>query len=354
MKSYFAHYRPYRSGADVESTVLIFDKNLNIGFKDEQGHNQMVNWLIKDVSAYFDFPLQQSRIKHPEGGELFIEGKEAAAFIDGLKAAQSKPWCRKSSGNELLRNSFLVVLILGVLFALYLLIVPWLSQQLASKVSVKTERQLGDGLYDALRFSEREDAAQSALLNEFFNAMEIQTPYDIRITVIKDDITNAFALPGGRIVVYSAMLKEIRSYPELAALLSHEFTHVNNKHATRSIFRQLGSRIFLSLLFGKIGSVTGVVINQADNLRHLKYSRKLEKEADTEGLAILLKRQIDPKGFEQLFNHIKSALPVNEVPEFLASHPDVNKRIRYINERAEGAVVAENEELKTIFEKIKF
>jgi Zn-dependent protease with chaperone function len=35
---------------------------------------------------------------------------------------------------------------------------------------------------------------------------------------------------------YSALLKELKTYPELAALLSHEFTHVNNKHSTRSIF----------------------------------------------------------------------------------------------------------------------
>jgi Zn-dependent protease with chaperone function len=353
MKSYFAHYRAYRSGADVESTVLIFDKNLNIGFKDEHGHNQMISWLIKDVSAYVDFSLRQSRLKHTNGSELFIEGTDAAGFIDQLKEEQKKPWYRKSNGNEILRNSLLMVFILGALFAIYLLIVPWLSQQLASKVSIRTERQLGDGVHDALRLSEQEDTAQSKILNEFFAAMDVQTAYQVRISVIREEITNAFALPGGRIVVYTGLLKEIKTYPELAALLGHEFTHINNRHATKSIFRQLGSKIFLNLLFGKIGAVTSIVINHADNLRNLKYSRKLEKEADTEGVELLMKRKIDPQGFEDLFNHLKASGPVNSLPEFLGSHPDVNKRIRYIKEKAEGAVVAEDAELKAIFEKLK-
>ncbi len=113
----------------------------------------------------------------------------------------------------------------------------------------------------------------------------------IRITVVNDNTVNAFALPGGRIVVYSALLKEIGSYPELAALLSHEFTHVNNRHSTKSIFRNLGSKVFLGLLFGKFGSVTAVLVDHADNLKSLKYSRKLEKEADIEGLAIIGKER---------------------------------------------------------------
>ena len=123
--------------------------------------------------------------------------------------------------------------ILAVLFIIYLLIVPWLSSRLASKVSVKTERQLGDAVYDAMNLQDREDTAASYVLNEFFAEMDIATPYEIRISVVKDEVMNAFALPGGRIVVYSALLKQIRSYPVLAALLSHEFVHVNNKHSTR-------------------------------------------------------------------------------------------------------------------------
>jgi predicted Zn-dependent protease len=170
--------------------------------------------------------------------------------------------------------------------------------------------------------------------------------------VVNDNVVNAFALPGGRIVVYSALLKQVKSYPELAALLSHEFTHINNKHSTKSIFRRLGSKIFLGLLFGKFGSVTSVLVDHADNLKSLKYSRKLEKEADTEGLAILKQRKIDPQGFVSLFNHLKESAPSNSIPEFLGSHPDIEKRIKHINESSANVQVQENRQLKTIFEKL--
>lgn len=355
MKSYFASYHTSPGAAPIESTVLVFDKNLNVGFRNPDGSNAMINWLLKDVEVSFDFSSQHTRLRHTHhsGGELFINGNDAANFVKDMQAEQQKAWHKKSSGKEWIRNSLLFLGILGILVLLYLLIVPWLSQKLASKVSIKTEKQLGDAVYDALGLAGQEDTAKTFVLNEFFKAMEVSTAYDIKITVVNDNVVNAFALPGGRIVVYSALLKEINSYPELAALLSHEFTHINNKHSTKRIFRQLGSKVFLGLLFGRFGTVTSVVVNHADNLKSLKYSRSLEKEADMDGLAILTTRGIDPRGFVDLFRHLKEAAPTNAMPEFLGSHPDVDKRIRYIRDASQGSTVKEDVQLKAIFEKLK-
>ncbi len=352
MKSYFATYRISASAANIESTVLVFTTSLNIGFRDETGKNEMVNWMLKDVKASFEVPLQQSRIRHLSGSELLIDGNDAAGYINLQQSEQKKPWYNKSSGSEWIRNSVLLVLILAALFGVYLLIVPWLSQQFASKVSIKTERQLGDAVYNALGLDSQVDSTKTRIVKEFFDTMDIPTPYEIRISVVKDDVTNAFALPGGRIVVYTALLNKIETYPELAALLSHEFTHVNNRHSTKSIFRRLGSKVFIGLLFGKFGTVTSVLVNQADNIRSLKYSRRLEKEADLNGLSILMKRSIDPDGFDQLFDHLAENLPQDKMPEILASHPDVKKRMKYIDDAAKDAIVAVDEQLKIIFDKL--
>jgi beta-barrel assembly-enhancing protease len=354
MKSYFATYHPGPGAEPVEATVLVFDKNLSIGFRNPDGSNGMHNWLLRDVEVAFEFSRQSTKINYlKSSGQLLIEGNDAANFIKEMQAEQSKAWHKKSSGKEWIRNSVLFLGIIGLLVLLYLLIVPWLSEKLASKVSVKTEQQLGDAAYDAMGFTDMEDKEASLLLNDFFSAMDVPSAYDIRITVVKDNVVNAFALPGGRIVVYSALLKQMESYPELAALLSHEFTHVNNKHSTKSIFRRLGSKVFIGLLFGRFGTVTSVLINHADDLKSLKYSRRLEKEADMDGLQLLTQRKIDPEGFTALFTHLKEAAPTNSLPEFLGSHPDVDKRIAYIKESSKGAVVAENEQLKAIFDKLK-
>lgn len=355
MKSYFGNYFTSSGSMPFESTILVFDKNLSIGYKRADGSNAMESWLLKDVETSFDLGRQLSRIRNNKlpGAELQIEGNDAANFIHSVQAEQQKPWHKKSSGREWIRNGALLVGILGLLFLLYLLIVPWLSEKLAGKISTQTEKQLGDAAYDAMGLGGNEDTAASYIVNEFFGAMEVPTAYSIRITVVNDNVVNAFALPGGRIVIYSALLKQINSYPELAALLSHEFTHVNNKHSTKSIFRRLGSKVFLGLLFGRFGTVTSVLVDHADNLKSLKYSRRLEKEADMDGLNILAQRNIDPQGFVDLFGNLKQASPGSELPEFLGSHPDIDKRIGYIKEASKNITVKENEQLKAIFEKLK-
>lgn len=353
MKSYFGFYSSSATGP-VECTVLVFDKKLSIGYKGTDGSNVMVNWLLKDVDTNFDFGRQTSQLRNMQlPGELLIEGNDATSFVKSQQFEMQKPWHKKSGGKEWIRNSLLFLAIAGLLVLLYLLIVPRLSQKLASKVSVKTEQTIGNAVYNALGLQELEDTAATLVVNDFFEKMDVSTVYDIKISVVNDNVVNAFALPGGRIVVYKALLNEISSWPELAALLSHEFTHINRKHSTKSILRRLGSKVFLGLLFGRFGTVTNILVNNADNLKNLKYSRKLEKEADMEGLAILTERKIDPNGFIDLFEHLEQKAGGTALPEFLLSHPDIEKRINNIKEASKDAVIAENAVLKAIFEKLK-
>lgn len=354
MKSYFGSYFISPGAEPVESSVLVFDKKMSIGFRNPDGSNGIVHWPLTEVVVSYELSTQRTQVRHTGlGAELYMEGKEAAAFIKEMQDDLQRPWHKKNNSKDWGRNLLLLSGFLGGLVLLYFLIVPWLAEKMASTVSVKTERQLGDAVYDAMGLSAAEDTAASFLLNEFFATMEVPSAYSVRITVVNDNVVNAFAVPGGRIVVYSALLKQIQSYPELAALLSHEFTHVNSKHSTKSIFRRLGSKVFIGLLFGSFGSVTSVLIDHADDLKSLTYSRKLEKEADIKGLEILLQRKIDPKGFEDLFHHLKEASPASALPEFLASHPDVEKRISYIKESSKNATTVVDQRLQSIFEKIK-
>jgi Zn-dependent protease with chaperone function len=355
MKSWFGSWYASSHADPVEATVLANDKNITIGFRQDDGSVHTTRWDINDLQVSFDSSLQSTRVSHVKesSAKLMVAGKDALQFIQEAQAEQSKPWHKKYSTRQWGRNLLILLGISGALVTAFLLIVPWLSERLASTISIKTEEQLGDAVYDALALSAGEDKEASLVLNDFFDAMDVPTAYNVRITVVKNDIVNAFALPGGNIVVYTGLLKELKTYPELAALLSHEFTHVNNRHSTRSIFRRLGSRVFISLLLGNFGSVTSVLIDQADQFKSLNYSRKLEKEADMEGLALLKERSIDPEGFTALFKHLKAAAPVSSLPEFLGSHPDIDTRIAYIREASVHTQVEENAQLKSIFEKIK-
>lgn len=355
MKTWFGSYFISLQAEPVEATVLVYDKAIAIGFRLADGTNSTTTWNIDDIAVSFDNSLQATKLSDvaKPGAKLIIDGKEAKEFIEQLQEEYRKPWHQKEKTRDRAKGLIVFLGVIAVLISVYILAVPWLSEKLASTVSVKTEEQFGNAVYDALDLSSQEDKAATMVVNDFFDAMKVTTGYNVRITVVNSDIVNAFALPGGHIVIYTGLLKEIKTYPELVALLSHEFTHVNNKHSTKSIFRQLGSRIFLSLLFGEFGSVTSVMIDQADQFRSLKYSRKLEKEADMEGLAILKQRKIDPEGFVLLFKHLKNAVPASAMPEFLGSHPDIDNRVAYIREASKNAVVEDNAQLNAIFEQIK-
>lgn len=353
MKSYFGTYFARHLSAPLEATVLVFDKKLSIGYQPAGQGPVTESWSLQEVEAIAEIPMNRSRLRHKNGGECQVEGTDAARFIGALQDEQRRPWYKQGRGREWIRNVLLLLALLGGLFLLYLLLVPWISEKLAARVPVQTEASLGNSVYDAMGLEASEDTAQSRLLNEFFTALNIQTPYTIRLSVVDEPVVNAFALPGGRIVVYRSLLSKLESYPELAALLTHEFIHVHRKHATRSIFRRLGSKVFLGLLFGRFGSVTAVLVDHADNLKSLTYSRSLEKEADLEGLQLLLDRGIDPRGFTGLFNRLKESAPGSVLPEFMGSHPDLDKRIAYVEEAGSGASVRPHENLARIFKALK-
>jgi len=249
------------------------------------------------------------------------------------------------------RYILLVLGFLGTLLIGYFYVLPRAAEWMASKVSIGTERKMGDAAYAALQAVE--DSAGTSLITDFYDALAISTPYEIRIVMVRDTALNAFALPGGQIVVNSGLVKKMQSYPELAALLAHETIHVQERHATRSLFRSMGSQLVIHFLFGDMGSVVSTAAIQAEEIRSLSYSRKLEKEADLKGLLLLTKRSIDAQGFIDLLNHLRAEDGQLVLPEFISSHPDIASRISYIRQAARGQSASGDTTLKSIFEKLK-
>ena len=355
MKTWFATYISNPGAEPVEATVLAVKDHISIGYRELDGTTRTMSWKIKEIKAVFDRSRQATKISNDgiKGSSLLINGKEAADFVLELQEEEHKPWYKKRGTREWLRGLSIFLAMAGILVATYFLLVPWLAEKLASNVSIKTEEGFGNAVFDALELSQQQDKEATGLLNEFFKEMKIPTDYNVRITAVDGAAVNAFALPGGHIIVYSSLIKELKTYPELAALISHEFTHINNRHSTRSVFRQLGSGVFLSLLFGRFGNVTAVLAEHADKFKSLTYSRKLEKEADIGGLAFLMERKIDPAGFVRLFQHLRASAPGSVMPEFFESHPDIDKRIAYIREASKNIQSEDNSGLRAIFDKLK-
>lgn len=348
-----------QGGEEQEATILLLKDKISIGLRDEHGNPRIVYWpyeqLIRDnfwkrgqaVVRCGTYPVQT----------IEVNEKEFADKLENIFKKREKSWISRTLNRNALRLIKFFAVILFLLAAAYFWLVPLLAERLAKRVSVSYEEQLGEGMFDEMKTSFTMDGIKTAYINDFFRELDIHSKYNIRITVVKEDLANAFALPGGNIVVYDKILAGMNSYEDLAALLSHEFTHVNEKHTTRSLFRQMASSLFLSIIMGDVGTMGNAIISNADNLKNLSYSRKLEKEADMNGLKLLSERKIDCNGFIHLFQMLENEeKKMDDRPaEWISSHPDLERRINYIQEdklfNKNG--VEKNETLEALFSKVK-
>lgn len=250
----------------------------------------------------------------------------------------------------------LAVTFIGLLALSYFIILPAAAERIAVTVPIVWEKELGEAAYGKMIADENIDKENSKRMNEFFRELNYESDYKIEIAVVKDKTVNAFALPGGKIIVYEGILRSMDNYKELTALLSHEFSHVALKHSTKNIFRSLSSYMLLSALFGDASGITAVVIQNANQLKQLGYSRSLEEEADRNGLKLMKERNIDPKGMQELFQALKKEEGSNEnIPQFLSTHPLTAERINYVVKdiSKHDYTVKEDEKLDSLWKEIK-
>jgi len=348
-----------QGGEEQDATMLLLKDKISIGIRDEHGNPRIVFWSYDQVIRDSFWKRGQSIVRcgtYPVQ-TIEVSSKEFADKLESIFKNRERSWISRTLNKNVMGMIKVLAVFIGLLAAAYIWLVPFLAERLAKKVPVSYEERLGDGIYNELKPSFVIDAEKTAHINDFFRELNISSKYNIRITVVNENIANAFAMPGGNIVVYDKLIAGMTSYEELAALLSHEFTHVNEKHTTRSLFRKLASSLFLSILLGDVGAIGNVIINNADDLKGLSYSRKLEKESDMNGLKLLSERKIDCNGFIRLFELLQKevAQTSDEPAEWISSHPDIKKRIGYTksNELFNKNGVVVNETLKTLFLKIK-
>lgn len=182
---------------------------------------------------------------------------------------------------------------------------------------------------------------------------ELNFDKKVKIYVIKSRKFNAFATPGKYIFVYSGVFDKLNSYEELASLLSHEYTHIDENHGLRSVGRSFGYEIFTSVFFSN--DLKEQIFDNSNMLINLEYSRTFEKEADLNAIKLLNKENIDVNGMLSLLKIMRKIKPKRISNSELSDHPNTIERIEYIEdtiEKTENNSV-KNYELEALFEEIK-
>lgn len=220
-----------------------------------------------------------------------------------------------------------IVLFLPVFFLLWF----WLnadrfSQWAADKISVEQEIRLGEMAFRQMQGRLQllpENSVADQVVERIGVRLTVGSRYPYRFHVARDPAVNAFALPGGHVVVNSGLLKAADNADQVAGVLAHEASHVERRHALRNMIHALGLRAVMAVALGDFAG--GVWGDMAGELADLSYSRELEQEADLEGLRLLRKAGLPAAGMAEFFE--KMAAAEGQGIDLLSSHPASRERL---------------------------
>lgn len=160
------------------------------------------------------------------------------------------------------------------------------------------------------------------------------------VVVFDDDAMNAFAMPGGKVGVFTGILRVADTPDALAAVIGHEIAHLTSDHVMQRAKRHSRTEA-LSIIGGAATGMGDLIRTGAAIGLTLPFSRRQESEADVVGLEYMAKAGFDPRASIDLWKNMSSAKQ-NAPPEFLSTHPADDRRLDDLVKRLTPSLVEYN------------
>ena len=204
--------------------------------------------------------------------------------------------------------------------------------------SIKEIKEIGKKMEDAISIYFDKSALPDPTVN--FNWEYI--------LIDNDKVKNAWCMPGGKIAVYSGMLKVTKNTNGLAAVMGHEIAHAVAKHslerASRGMLLNTGTQILDIFSGGKLTQVNRVsgmdtvgLISQLGIMN--PFNRKQESEADYLGMIFSSLSGYDIRETVKIWERMKKLNKGKEQPEFLSTHPSSDNRIKDLNKKMNDVIL---------------
>lgn len=221
--------------------------------------------------------------------------------------------------------TLLILLPLLLIAGIFLAIEP-LADRVVEHIPPSIENQIGEAVLARTRLDSKlieQGPALDAL--QLIGKRLARPGENLRFYLAERPDINAFAAPGGVVVVYSGLIKQASSAEDVAGVLAHEIAHVELRHSLRQIVRSAGLRVIVSALFGDYGALG----SWGAQLGELKFSRDAEREADARGLQRLAEARIAPQGMLRFFETLarSESSATSAVPTVFSTHPATAERI---------------------------
>lgn len=221
--------------------------------------------------------------------------------------------------------------------------VPETGRQQVILTSPDQETKLGVDAYQTIL--EKETVIESGpdveairRVGERLAAIVPEHDYDWEFNLIDSEQKNAFALPGGKVAVYTGILPVLKSEAGLAAVLGHEIAHVIARHGGERLTQGVGIKVVQEAAAYGLGGQSAIVQKGAMGAlglglqvgAALPFSREHELEADHLGLLYAARAGYDPKEAVGVWQRMDEA--GQRAPEFLSTHPNPGSRVEKLNQ----------------------
>jgi Zn-dependent protease with chaperone function len=230
---------------------------------------------------------------------------------------------------------------------------PSLASAVAARITPERERMLGQGAlatFDGVAQATDLDDETVRQVQNGFAALEHGLPSGVGARLEFRDARaigpNAFALPGGVIVVTDQLI-EVCTVDESVVVLAHELGHVEHRHPLKFVLEEFGVGA-LGALFGDASSVPVSMSTLPIMLAKAQYSQKFELEADAEGFGLAKKAGYSPELFASCLEKLakKSGRQGDGLSSYVSSHPPDADRIARAHAAAVGFVPTRSEPLR--------
>lgn len=303
-------------------------------------------WPLDDIREHRDQALRD--------GAMFGCATDGAARLTVHKpdtVAAIRDVCPNLSRRDVAPRTYRKVAFWGVgavasVLLIVLVIIPALANRLAVLIPVEQEVALGRSVMNQLEgllggerrgdltcSSPEGDAALQKMVARL--TARIDSPYALQVRVFDNGMTNAFAVPGGQVVLFRGLIADATSPEMVAGVLAHEIGHVVNRDPTRLMLRAAGSAGIMGMLLGDFTGGTAILL-VSEQMVSAKYQQGAEADADTFAHEVLADAGLPSSALGAFFGLVREKYgDVEGFLSHLVSHPDLAGRAQ----RAEAADV---------------
>lgn len=225
---------------------------------------------------------------------------------------------------------------IGSILAVVFFGIPLAAERLAPLVPERFEKRMGETVERQVRFlfdgtactDPAGQAAFNVLIDKLKQAGKIETSLDSQVLRTKVPVSNALALPGGKIYLLDGLLQKANNVDEIAGVLAHELGHVQHRDNMRRLIQTGGTSYLVGLLFGDIMGGSAVIF-VSKSLLDASHSREAELAADAFAIDVMQKlgRSARPMG-EFLVRITEGARPVPKSDAKPDAKPDAKAAAR--------------------------